>query len=329
MNELFVISNSKANSYRRCPRQFRFKYIEKLRKRTIGLPLRRGDWLHQLLMVHYDGHDWKERHNTLKEDWDKLLEEEKDEIGIDLPTECARIMKSYLKFYRDEDKNYKVIDSEVDELVELPNGDMFNLIIDLIVEEPDGGLWLWDHKTVKSFFDEDFMLIDSQLARYFWAAHKLGYSPLRGVMFNELCTKPPTPPKVLKNGSLSQAKNMWCDAYTYLAAVKEQGLDPKDYRDTILRLRASHDRFFRRTRLPRDAPMMKQLMRELMMTSREIKRATARNEFPRTGRKECKFDCDYLEPCTIELQGGDITEIVKLRYEIRKREEENNAWPTK
>jgi hypothetical protein len=328
MTEPFTISNSKANTYRRCPRQFFYKYEMKLRKKITGLPLRRGDWLHQLLMVHYDGHDWRERHAILKKDFDKLMVEEQEELG-DLPTECARIMKSYLKFYRDEDKFYKVIDSEIDEEIRLPNGDMFHLIIDLMWEEPDGGLWIVDHKTVKSFFDADFMLIDSQLARYFWAAHKMGYTPLRGALFNEICTKPPTPPALLKSGVLTQKKAMWCDAYTYLAAVKEHGLDPRDYRDTILRLQANHDRFFRRTRLPRDAPMMKQLMRELMMTSSEIKRATAKQEFPRTTRKECRFDCDFLDPCIIELQGGDISEIVKLRYEVHHHEEEEVAWPTK
>jgi hypothetical protein len=324
------LSNSKTNTWRRCPKQYQFHYEMKLRKKQTGLPLKRGDWLHQLLMVHYDGYDWRERHKHLTDEFEKLFEEEKAEYG-DLPKECERIMLSYLMFYKVEDKHYKVIDSEVDELIELPNGDFFNFIIDLIVEEPDGGIWLWDHKSVTNFMPEDFMLLDAQLARYFWAAKKMGFKPLRGVMFNEIITKPPTPPNLLKNGKLTTKKSMWCDARTYLATVREHGLDPKDYRDTILRLKSTHDRFFRRTRLPRDAPMMKQLMRELFMTSREIKEATARQEFPRTARKECRFDCDYLEPCIIQLQGGDISDVLDMRYETSKRDEEEHIqqWPTK
>jgi hypothetical protein len=282
-------------------------------------------------MVHADGHDWHDRHRELTEKFNELLLEEREEYG-DLPRECARIMRNYLKYYDDDDQHWRVIDTEIDEVLELPNGDKFNFIIDKIVESlDDGALWLVDYKTVKSFMPEGFMLLDAQLARYFWAARKMGYTPLAGAMFDEICTKPPTPPKVLKNGTLSQAKSMWCDYYTYLEVIKREKLDPQDYRPTLLRLKSNHDKFFRRTPIPRDAPMMKQLMRELVMTADEIKDATARKHFPRTARKECLHDCDYLDLCTMQLQGGEMEDIIKLKYDISKRgeQEEHLQWPTK
>ena len=328
MSDVFTISNSKANTWRRCPKQYEYKYVQKLRRTFHGLPLKRGDWLHQCLMVHYDGHDWRERHEILKADFDKLLYEEKEQYG-DLPAECSRILRNYLRYYKELDKGFKVIDSEVDELMELPNGDMFRFIIDLIIEENDGGIWLVDHKTVKTFAPESFMLLDSQLARYFWAARKMGYSPLRGVMFNEICTKPPTVPRLLKNGKLSTASKMWCDAYTYAEAVKANDLDMKDYMPFIKQLAGRHDKWFRRTRLPRDEPMMKRLMMELMWTNREIKQAEGLAEFPRSSSKNCLHDCDFMDLCILELQGGEAQDIIDMNYEVSKREDTPTAWVTK
>jgi PD-(D/E)XK nuclease superfamily len=322
--EPFRISNSKANTWRRCPKAFEFKYIYKIRPKRIKLPLKQGDWMHQLLMVHYDGHDWRERQEVLVADFNKLFDEEKEEYG-DLPANTERMMKAYLAHYKEEDARYTTIDSEVDELVPLPDGTLFNLIIDRIVEEPDGGLWIWDHKFVGRFMPPDFMLIDTQLARYFWGARKLGYKNLRGVLFNEVITKPPTLPKELKSGGLEQRKNAWCDAYTYYAELKRRGLDPGPYKKHLMFLKARHKEWFRRQRLPRDAPMTRQVMRELLQTVYEIKDATGREAFPRTPRKECQWDCDYLEPCIIQLQGGDISDVIRHKFEISKRETEDKT----
>src|SRR3954447_2121725 len=89
------ISNSKANTWRRCPQQYYYKYVMKLRKKRKAIQLYRGDWLHQLLMVHYDGYDWKDRQRTLEIEFNKLFDEEKEEYG-DLPKETRRIMRAYL-----------------------------------------------------------------------------------------------------------------------------------------------------------------------------------------------------------------------------------------
>lgn len=334
MTELLIpdgpirLSNSKVNTWRRCPNQYRYKYGMKLRKKVHGLPLKRGDWLHQLLMTHYDGHDWRERQALLAADFNQMFEEEREEYG-DLPAETQRIMASYLAHYQHEDRNWRTVDTEVDELVELPNGDKFNFIVDCIMEDSDGALWIWDHKTVGRFMPEDFMLIDAQLARYFWAAKQIGYKNLRGAMFNEIITKPPTLPKFLEPSQrLEMRKNIHCDAYTYMREIKRHKQDPKQYRDFLLFLKARHKEWFRRTRLPRDRPMVQQLMRELMQSSAEMHNAHATNRYPRTARKECLFDCDYMEICALELQGGDIEDIVKMRYTTSKREnqDETAGW---
>lgn len=321
MPDEFRISNSKANCYRRCPRQFKFRYVEKLKKKRTALPLKKGSWIHELLMTHYDGHDWTVKHKELTREFNKLLIEEREEYG-DLPTECARIMRSYVDNYREEDKHFKVLDTEIDAMVELPNGDTFNFIIDLILEEDDGGIWLEDHKNVSTLMDDDFMLLDTQLAKYVWGAAQIGYPDVRGVMFNELCTKAPTMPSVLEDGGLTQRKNLQCDVYTYYREIKRLGLDPKDYGKFLKHLRGQSTKWFRRTRMPRDKPMVERTIRELLWTCDDIKRAEATDRFPRAVDKSCTWMCEYLHPCVVEMQGGDIDEITRLQFTTAKREQD-------
>jgi hypothetical protein len=314
------LSNSKIKTFRRCENMYRYKYVEKLRPKLKAVQLERGSWIHDLLQHFYDGEDWKARHKELTKEFYNLFEEEREHLG-DLPQECLRIMRAYLRRWKAEDKRWNVIDSEMNETITLPNGIEFNFIIDLVIEE-DGGLWIVDHKTSKSFMDSDFMLIDAQLARYHYALEQLGgYTPLRGIIFNELRTKPPAIPEVLKSGGLSQRKNIDTDVATYLRAIRRHGLDPEDYRDLLLRLaRTKENDFFRRTRLPKDRPLTRQLMRELGWTAQEIQRAELRNRFPRTPDKSCSWGCDYQDICIVELFGGDPTQLIKSNFEVVKKE---------
>jgi len=311
-----VLSNSRTKTWRRCPNLYRYKYVMGLKPKKEQSALRRGSWLHELFQVHYDGEDWKKRHRELTAEFNLMFEEERADLG-DLPSECARIFIAYLMNYRDEDSHYKIIDSELDEVITLPNGLKFRMIIDLIVEEPDGGLWLWDHKTVKNFMDADFLLIDAQLTRYFWGAEHLGYKNLRGVIFNEVITAPPTRPELLKNGRLTERQNLRCDVYTYYREIKRLGQDPKDYRKTLARLATQNDRWFRRTRLAKDRAMTTQMMQELVYTAQEMQRAERTGHFPRTPDRSCTFGCSFLNLCQMELQGGDTAPLIKMNYTDR------------
>lgn len=316
------ISNSKANTYRRCAKQFHYKYVDKLEKKTKAIQLKRGSWLHELMEWHYTGRDWREVHAEYTAGFMLLFEEEREEYG-DLPGDVERLFTSYLQNYHKEDRSLNIVDSEVNEIITLPNGDEFNMIIDLVVEEADGGLWLWDHKTVKDFMPPDFMVIDSQLARYFWGAEHLGYKKLRGVMFNELITKAPTLPKFLEPSQrLEMRQNIVCDVYSYYREIKRRELDPAPYKNFLRMLKSRNDRWFRRTPLPRDTQLMNRQMEELMWTADEIKIAAALNRYPRTPKKDCRWDCDFLDLCQIQLQGGDISHAVKLRYEHKVPKED-------
>lgn len=323
------LSNSKANTWRRCPKKYHYKYGLGLRSKTRELPLERGSWLHEMLEAYYVTGDWRPKWKELKKAFYTLFEEEREDLG-DLPEETKRIMLSYERKWKKEDRRYRVVDSELDEILTMSNGLEFNFIIDLVVEDLEvGGLWLWDHKTVKSFMDEDYMLLDAQLARYFWAAEKMGYTPLKGVVFNEIRTKPPAIPELLKSGALSQRANIDTDYFTYAREIKRHGLSTEPYEELLGRLRQNSGRFFRRTVMPKDTALTKRTMQDLLDTAEEIEAAGHKGRYPRSVSKNCTWDCEFKDVCITEYFGGDATSLMSANFETREEQKKKRAAKVK
>lgn len=312
------VSNSKINTFRRCEKRYEFKYIEKLKPRAKSIQLERGTWVHSLLEAHYKGENWKKVHKAATKEFYNLFEETREELG-DLPAECKRIMESYLRYWTEVDQHYVCVDTEINEVVTLPNGHELVIIIDAVMEDKRTGLlWPWDHKTRKTFENTENMMMDPQLTLYFKGLELLGYHPLGGVTYNEIRTKPPTIPQPLKAGGLSKAKAIDTDVYTYMKAIKDNDLDPNDYAD-ILRLIAvrQKDSFFRRINLPKDPPLVKTMWKDLASSIEEIEAAEERGHFPRTFDKSCRYMCDYQSLCLAQLHGADIEPLIKLNYRRR------------
>lgn len=321
INQPLKLSNSKANTWNRCNRKFKYRYIDKLSPKTRSLPLERGDWLHQMLQAHYLGKSWKKVHTRLTKEFNNLMIEEREELG-DLPGQSLGIMENYLHHYRKEDKRFTVIDAELDEMIELPNGLSFQFIIDLIVEDKvSGRVWLWDHKTLKSFMEDEYMMMETQLTRYHWCAeHHLGIKNLAGVMFNEIRTKTPAVPELTQSGRLSKRK-IDTDYRTAIKAINDYGLDADDYQDFLKGLKNQQDKWFRRTPLPKDKPASKQQMKELYQVKRQINFAATTGEYPRAIEKACKWDCEFQKICNLELHGADASSVIKAKFDVDKKRE--------
>lgn len=309
----FKISNSKARTWRRCPKKYEYKYVQRLRPKAKAVPLERGTWCHELLQCFYDGGDWKKQHKVLTKKFNRLFEEEREMLG-DLPGDCARIMRSYLRQYEEEDGNLRIVDTELNEYVTLPNGLRVQVIIDLVYED-HMGLWAMDHKFRKAFESPENMRLDPQLTVYYWALEVLGY-PCVGTVYNEVLTKPPTIPKLTATtGRLEKRKNIFTDQYTYASAVKAHGFSLSDYTDILRVIGLTHkDKFFRRTYIPRDKEMVRNAMQDLNWTAQEIMDGERKSRFPRTFDKSCKFGCDYKDLCLSQFHGGDGESIIKSYF---------------
>jgi PD-(D/E)XK nuclease superfamily len=313
-----TLSHSKTQTFRRCPHKYKYKYVDRIEKKAKALPLYRGSWIHALLETHYEGGSWEDTHQEQTVEFAQMCsvvpEAQRKDLPDTLPQDIARLMRAYLKHYRND--KFKVLETELDAEIDLPNGDTFRIIIDLIIEEPDGSQWIWDHKTVGSFMDEGFLMIDAQLARYLWGARKLGFSP-QGIVFNEVITKAPTVPELLKSGQLTQRKDLFTDEDTYREAIATHGLNEQDYIDTLKRLRLTQGaRFFRRTTLPKGPTLVKNMMRDLMITATEIHAAEAKQRFPRSIDKDCAW-CEFRDVCQSQLMGHDASDIIRLNYDSK------------
>lgn len=301
-------SNSQLKAFQRCSRQYYYKFELEYVPRHSSLPLKRGSWLHELLEVKYKGGSWRKRHKELTEEFMGMFEEEREQFG-NLPEACAHIMRSYEYKWREEDEDLTIIEVETEFEVELPHGHTMVFKIDGIVED-SWGMWLFEHKTHKSYPKGEYRFVDMQTAKYVYGLRKLGY-PITGVLWNYLLTVEPTKPALLKNGTRLSNARIKTDAITFLEAIHEYGLDPDDYKRDIVRLR-DHADFFRRERVPKPDLVAKQLVKEAILVADEIEGGF---EPIRSIDRSCEMFCPYLGPCLMSLTGGDEQSMLRTGYQ--------------
>lgn len=280
-----------------------------------AIPLKRGSWMHELLEAYYTTGDWKPRHQELTSQFNKMFDEEKEFYGGDLPDICARIMRSYVHRWKEEDAEWQILAIEQEYEAPLPHGHTFKFKIDGIIED-EWGQWLLEHKNHKTIPDDNYRFIDLQSARYVWGLNKYHGFDIVGVLWNYLRMKPPGIPQMTKTGRLSRAR-LETDALTFTEALLNYGLDPKDYRSDIIKLKRNNP-FFRRVRVPKPDQVIETLVKEAVYTADEIERGF---KPIRTIDRSCTFSCSYLQPCMASLYGGDEAEVLRTQFRVATKED--------
>lgn len=323
--ELVKVSFSELRSWRRCQKMHNYKYVQNLQKRSKTLPLYKGSVMHSCLEEHYKGGDWKRAWKIFNKEFSKLMIEEQAAYG-DLPSEVSRMMKGYLRHYKNEDwvvvkdsKGKPIIEREFE--LQIPGTKVVvHGIIDLVVQD-DYGIWVVDHKTLKKDApSSEFRMSDVQTTLYFWVVLTLceewgiPAKQIVGAIFNYIRTQPPSEPIILQDGSVSkrQIDSSWS---FYKEAIIKAGKDPKDYKDMKKKLTGNENRFYHRHRMDKPKALMKILLQEAVFTAYQIE--AFKNMVARTLDKSCEWGCDYKEICYSELQGFDTDSIVKTLYERR------------
>lgn len=335
-NGQVITTHSMLSSYGRCPKQAQYKYVERLKKRAKterDKPLSRGTWLHRLWEVHYVGGDWRAAHAQLSKQYSGLFDEEKEALG-DLPTECERIMRSYLWHYGadkfDPMHGWKVVDTEMTLECEWPDGNgIYRCRLDMIVED-EFGLAIVDHKSHKNLPDFRHRLMDHASVRYLWCANQNGY-PVTRFIWNYVRTKAPTVPQLVdqnkKTGPRLSTRAIDTDYPTYLRAIRSYGLDHTDYLPMLRSLHAQRwapgvpqsSAFFRRNELDKDDDMMARVVAASMRTRDRMHDPSEWTELDTVERvpdRSCGWMCDYPELCETELFTGHDNGLRRKLYRI-------------
>jgi len=310
---MFEISWSKTRTWRRCHRQYWYKYFERLARKRPKVGLFKGRILHEMLDARATGLDWRKVLTKYETEYRKMFLEQREEYG-DLIPELTRIFEAYERHYADEKLKY--VSSELFIATQLTKRIRFLGYIDKVVEA-DARLWNIDHKTGRTLPDEDTRFSDLQIVFYNWAHNRERPSTkLGGVIWDYLKTKPPAIPEVLKNGQLSQRANIDTDHWTYLNAIKQNKLDPNDYAEILSDLKGRSSTFFKRVRLPNPpSVMVEQVVEDLKATATQIMHLGGISKV-RTMQRDCK-SCEFFSICHAELRGQDAEFVRKAEYIVK------------
>jgi len=314
-----VATHSMLKTFRRCPKQFEYKYIMRLQPKMTAKPLRRGTWIHKLLEVHYKGGDWRAEHQRLSAEFNRLFDEEKDELG-NLPVEIKHIMESYFWHYAQHD--WKVHEVEFTLECELPDGTLYRCKIDLLVED-QYGLWIVDHKSHARLPDLSYRILDAQSGLYIWNALK-NKIPVQGHIWNYVRWKMPTVPHLNKDGTLSR-RSIETDYLTFGRALKRYGTPLSDHQRTLKMLKGRQYRhgepqtspFFRRDVLEKSNDMVRRIAQEGYHSARRMIDYPwdRRDAIERVPDRSCSFACSFTDLCSLELFGGNIQPLLK-RFKV-------------
>lgn len=346
-----AFNQSRVKLFLRCRQAYHYRYdyptLEmgiksgELVPKHSSLPLKKGDWMHQLLEAHWRyqsglGKGWKKRHKKLTAEFGNLFEEERERYG-DLPGECERMFRGYLRQWADDDDRFRIATLsdgkpaiEFVITVPLKKWDLKGSLkgrIDLMVEDLEyGKLWIRDAKWVKTIPDPDERMMSPQNIIYGWGLRELGYD-IGGFIYDYGRTKEPGLPTILKRnsqygpaGSVSLAR---CDTTydTYLKCIKQAHGDEwkrfvkNRYRDKLEELKNRDVLWYRRERIPLDGPRMKQGFAEFIRACHAIE---DRKEPIRTYLYNCKWNCDFHGLCVADFQGLDIEPMIRHGYVVEE-----------
>lgn len=310
--ELPHISHSQLKSWRSCQMQWHFRYAELLIPKRTDRALKVGNWAHADLEGYYKSEGWRAAHALYVEDYAKLFDEEREQFDRGssrgkgpfepLPSQVERIIRSYIWYYKND--GWKVVAVELPFEVEVVLDDGRHVIIkgriDVVIQDKYGKYWVVDHKTTTDIPPETaFHSMDPQLTIYPVAVEQQLGIQVEGVIYNYVLSRPPSFPKLNKDGSISK-QEVKTDYPTLYRFLKDNGRDPLEYSEVLLPLQQESP-FLKRYKLPRTAPITNRILQEAKWTAREI---LDHETVTRNVTRQCDR-CPYQELCRAELFGLD------------------------
>lgn len=189
----------------------------------------------------------------------------------------------------------------------------------VVLYKPDNSIWLFENKTSGRPSElEDSLDNDLQTTAYVYALEQLLGIPVKGVIYNVMYKKAPTEPKVLKSGSLSQAKNLSTTFEAYLEAIRttHEGITDANvlamYGGMLDHLKAEGNKYFKRLAIIRTKEEVESFSKYLYHVGLEMVRPST-TMYPNPSYHSCKW-CKFKVPCLGLERGEDITPVLASEY---------------
>jgi hypothetical protein len=314
-------SYSRVKTWRRCHRMYHYKYHERLARKKPKAPLLKGSILHEMLDARAIKQNPIAILNKYAAQYKSLFIEEREMYG-DLIEDLRRIYGGYDRLYADD--GLTVLASEEFVATDILDGLRFIGYIDKRVVDKNNRVWIMDHKTGRNIPGVDSRYADLQLLLYVWAYnrdHK--HDRISGVIWDYVRTKPPTIPELLKKGGLSVAQNVNTDYETFMTAIQDNDLNPKDYKERLAQLKNQESPFYRRITLPNPPQLMiDQVVADFQNTAIELHTLSKVSKC-RNMTKDCSW-CEFHSICDAELRGHDADFIRESEFIVKDPSEHGN-----
>lgn len=325
MGKLFRTSHAKVKVWRKCRQAAWYRYIEKLKKRTVARPLQFGRMVHEMIEADANGLDPMKHLAKISKRDDKMFRSQREEYG-DLVNDVRIIMSEYFDYWEDHpDKNKRVRyievkgkSSEFTFEVEVAKNILAICKVDNFAETPNKLRWLTEHKSGKAMLSEDHRWRNLQSAVYIKVNDMAGLKPLDGTLWDFIRSKPPSAPQFLKTGELS-ARGLDTLPTKVFEALKEAKKKPGDKKYQLLIKLAERNRstYFQRVFNPVKKDMVEFLFKSFVNTSQEM---AEQLEDPKAISmnidRHCDW-CDFESLCRARLQGLDYDFVKKREFEVR------------
>lgn len=331
VEKVLEVHQSSLKTWRRCHKAYDYKYIQRLQKRRTPNALIRGTIVHAMIEAKAKGDDPWEVFDKYIEENHKVFMEEEEYFGIE--EMISDIMEGYFAYYKNDDvKPYPIKkDGETkwaEHAFSVPlvpeEGIYFGGVIDMIVQDAKKRIWLMDHKTHKTLPKGDIAYLNPQSNLYSWAMSQLDYLPTPdGMIWNYIRWKQPSKPQVLKDGSLSKSTRIDTTWGIYKKAVREAGLDIKDYTDMEEALKGKEEDFYVRHYLPINQNIQKNLVEDAKCTAIEILHNAGKVK-DRNITRDCSW-CEFYPLCQAELKGLDTSTMLKFDYKEKEDDAEKES----
>jgi len=314
---MLTVSYTEMKRWRFCRQSHYYNFVEKIVPRVKSKPLKLGNIIHKLIETWAKKGNCEKILTEVRVEYKKMFDEEKEYYG-DLPGIVEQIFQGYRdKYGEGETFKYSLVEKTMGP-IPLTSQTQFKFKVDRVLNIPLGKA-ICETKTAKRMPEEDKRIWDIQTLLYAWGLNESGYN-INAVLWDYIRTKTPTIPRVLKNGELSQAKDIDTNYDTYYQAIIDNlgKSHIKDYEEILTSLQFRPDQFYKRIVQTISKSMMKSVVRDAKITSLEILNMS-RLPVKNISGFTCPM-CFYSSLCYADMRNLD-SDFIRQREFMKKEEE--------